>query len=179
MIYPVDAPVILHSMKIADLLQSLTDAKVHFVLVGGFAVQLHGYQRSTFDIDLALAMDDGNLSRFIDVAKRFGLMPVMPVAIDALKNASQIDQWHREKGMLAFALREPQEGGSIVDVLVRPEVPFEKLTSDAVSGELFGRPIRIASIDHLLLMKRIANRPKDLLDIAALEKIKRGVDPNV
>lgn len=166
-------------MKIAELLQSLTDAQVQFVLVGGFAVQLHGFLRSTFDIDLVLAMDDGNLSRFIDVAKRFGLVPVIPVSIDSLRNASQIDQWHREKGMLAFALREPHAGGSLVDVLVRPDVPFEKLVSDAVSAELFGRRIRIASIDNLLLMKRIANRPKDLLDIAALEKIKRGVDPNV
>jgi hypothetical protein len=30
----------------------------------------------------------------------------------------------------------------------------------------------------LLAMKRIANRPKDQLDITALEKIKRGEDPN-
>lgn len=166
-------------MKTADLLQSLSDEKVRFVLIGGFAVQLHGYMRSTFDIDLVLAMDDGNLSRFINVAKRFGLTPVMPIPIDSLRDANQVERWHREKGMLAFALREPQEGGNVVDVLVRPEVPFENLVSDAVAGELFGRPIRIASIEHLLLMKRIANRPKDLLDIAALEKIKRGVDPNV
>jgi hypothetical protein len=180
MVFPgLNTPVTFHSMKIAELLQSLTDEKVQFVLVGGLAVQLHGFLRSTFDIDLVLAMDDANLSRFIDVAKRFSLMPVMPVPIDSLRNPSQIDQWHREKGMLAFALREPQAGGSVVDVLVRPDVPFEKLMSDAVSGELFGRQVRIASIDNLLLMKRIANRPKDLLDIAALEKIKRGVDPNV
>ena len=64
------------------------------------------------------------------------------------------------------------------DAMVRPDVPFEKLVSDAVTAELFGRQIRIASIDNLLLMKRTANRPKVLLDIAALEKIKRGVDPN-
>jgi hypothetical protein len=43
-------------MKIAELLQSLTDAQVDYVLVGGLAVQLHGYMRSTFDIDLVLAM---------------------------------------------------------------------------------------------------------------------------
>ena len=166
-------------MKIAELLQSLTDEDVQFVLVGGLAVQLHGFLRSTFDIDLVLAMDDGNLSRFINVAKRFGLTPAIPVPIDSLRNAGQIDQWHREKGMLAFSLREPQAGGSAVDVLVRPDVSFEKLMLDAVSGELFGRRLRIASIDSLLQMKRVANRPKDLLDIEALEKIKRGVDPNV
>lgn len=35
-----------------------------------------------------------------------------------------------------------------------------------------------AHVEHLLEMKRAANRPKDQLDIAALEKIQRGEDPN-
>ncbi len=166
-------------MKTVELLQSLSDEQVQYVLVGGLAVQLHGFLRSTFDIDLVVAMDDGNLSRFIDVARKYGLAPVIPVPIDALRDAGLIQQWHREKGMLAFSLREPQIGGSVVDVLVHSEVPFEKLMADAVAGELFGRKIWIASIDDLLLMKRVANRPKDQLDIAALEKIKRGEDPNV
>ena len=166
-------------MKTADLLQSLSDQQVQYVLVGGLAVQLHGFLRATFDIDLVLAMNEENLVRFIAVAKQYGLVPVIPVPIDSLRNASQIDQWHREKGMLAFALREPQIGGSVVDVLVRPEVSFEKLRANAVAGELFSRQVWIASIDDLLTMKRIANRPKDQLDVAALEKIKRGEDPNV
>jgi hypothetical protein len=80
--------------------------------------------------------------------------------------------------MLAFALREPQVGGSVVNVLVRPDLSFDRLIANAVMGELFGRRVPIASIDDLLAMKRIANRPKDQLDIAALEKIKRGEDPN-
>lgn len=37
----------------------------------------------------------------------------------------------------------------------------------------------LADENDLLVMKCVANRPKDLLDIAALEKIKRGEDPNV
>jgi hypothetical protein len=165
-------------MKIAELLQALSEGEVQYVLVGGIAVQLHGYMRSTFDIDLVLAMNDENLVRFIDVAKRFGLIPSIPVPIDSLRNASQIEQWHREKGMLAFALREPQVGGGVVDILVRPEVPFEQLMQNAVAGELFAQHVWIASIDDLLKMKRVANRPKDQLDIAALEKIKRGEDPS-
>lgn len=166
-------------MKIAALLQSLSDEHVQYVLIGGLAVQLHGFLRATFDIDLVLAMNDENLARFIAVANRYGLLPAIPVPIDALRNASQIDQWHREKGMLAFSLREPQIGGSVVDVLVRPEVPFDKLAANAVAGELFGRRVQIASIEDLLVMKRSANRPKDQLDIVALEKIQRGEDPNV
>jgi hypothetical protein len=135
--------------------------------------------RSTFDIDLVLAMNDENLSRFIDVAKRFDLAPVIPVSIDSLKDAGQIDQWHREKGMLAFALREPQAGGRVVDVLVRPEISYEKLMENAVESSLSSWKVWIAGIDDLLLMKRVANRPKDRLDISALEKIKRGEDPDV
>lgn len=166
-------------MKIAELLQSLTDAQVHYVLVGGLAVQLHGFLRATFDIDLVLAMNDENLVRFINVAKNYGLQPSIPVPIESLRNAEQIDQWHREKGMLAFSLREPQVGGRVIDVLVRPDVTFDKLEADAAEGELFGRQVLIASIEDLITMKRSANRPKDRLDIEALEKIKRGEDPNV
>jgi hypothetical protein len=165
-------------MKIAELLQALSDEQVQYVLVGGLAVQLHGFLRSTFDIDLVLAMDDANLVRFISLAKRLGLVPAMPVSIDSLRNPVQIDQWFREKGMLAFPLRETQTGGSVVDVIVRPEVPFEKLLTNAAVGEMFGRKVRIASIEDLLVMKRSANRPKDQLDVIALEKIARGEDPN-
>lgn len=165
-------------MKIAELLHSLSEGQVQYVLVGGLAVQLHGFMRSTFDVDLVLAMDDENLARFIAVAKQLGLVPSIPVPIDALRDGRQIEQWHREKGMLAFALREPQIGGGVVDVLVRPEVSFEQLKRNAVVGALFTQQVWIASIDDLLTMKRAANRPKDHLDIAALEKIKRGEDPN-
>lgn len=166
-------------MNATQLLRSLGQAGVDYVLVGGLAVQLHGYMRSTFDIDLVLAMNDENLVRFIDVAAGLGLTPIIPVPIDSLRDADQIDRWHREKGMLAFSLREPQVGGASIDILVRPEIPFEALSERAVKATLFGQKVRIASVGDLVTMKRAAGRPKDLLDIAALEKLERGEDPNV
>lgn len=165
-------------MKIGDFLQCLSDEQIQYVLVGGLAVQLHGFMRATFDIDLVMAMNDENLARFIAVAKRLDLAPSIPVPIESLSDANQIAQWRREKGMLAFSLRESQVGGCVVDVLVDSVVPFAVLKKNAVMGELFGRSIPIASIGDLLEMKRSANRPKDMLDIDALEKIMRGEDPN-
>lgn len=47
-----------------------------------------------------------------------------------------------------------------------------------MEGVLFELKVPIACVDDLLVMKRSANRPKDRLDIEALEKIKRGEDPN-
>jgi hypothetical protein len=165
-------------MKASDLFQALIDGSVDFVLIGGLAVQLHGHMRMTYDIDLVLAMNDENLIRYVEVAKLLGLKPVAPIDINALKDTALIDLWHKEKGMLAFALREPGLTGTVVDVLVRPVVPYERLAEDAFEGEFLGFKIKIASIDHLIEMKRIANRPKDLQDIAALEKMKQGLDPN-
>jgi predicted nucleotidyltransferase len=165
--------------SIPDILCALDDAGVKFVLVGGFAVQLHGFVRATIDLDVALAMDAANLERFIAVARRFGLEPAIPVPLESLADNAKIGQWHREKGMVAFALREPQIGGSVVDVIVRPEVPFDQLLERGVEVDLFGRKIRIAAIDDLVTMKRAAGRPKDRIDIEALEKIQRGEDPHV
>ena len=164
--------------NIPDILKALTHAHVQFVVVGGFAVQLHGFVRSTIDLDLTLAMDDENLSKFITVAKKFDLSPVIPASIESLKNPGLIDNWFQQKGMVAFALREPQPAGAIIDVLVRPVVSFDDLLAQSLSVELFGGEVKIASIDHLVAMKRVASRPKDLIDIDALQRIQRGEDPN-
>ena len=160
------------------IIQALVQEGVSFVLVGGFAVQMHGFLRATYDLDLVLATDEQNLTQFIEVCKRFGLMPVAPVPIESLKNDEQMGRWHKEKGMLAFALREPNISGSVIDVLVRPDVSFERLNAEAQKFNLFNCAVAVASIDHLLEMKRIANRAKDRIDIDALEKIKKGESPD-
>lgn len=166
-------------MKIANLLQSLADYGVDYVLVGGLAVQLHGFLRATVDIDLVIAMNEENLDRFLGVAKGLGLTPVVPVPIDSIKHVAQLEAWRREKGMLAFGLREPEIGGSVIDVLLEPDVPFDRLKDGAVQLRLYDCKLWMASIDDLIEMKRRANRLKDQIDIVALEKIKRGEDPNV
>ena len=50
--------------------------------------------------------------------------------------------------------------------------------SDSQVHYVLAGGLPIALIEDLLAMKRIANRPKDRLDIDALEKILRGEDPN-
>lgn len=45
-------------MGMFDLIKTLSDAEVDYVVVGGLAVVLHGYQRATMDVDVVLAMDE-------------------------------------------------------------------------------------------------------------------------
>ena len=163
-------------MTIADLLTTLADADIDFVIVGGLAMQMHGYGRQTYDVDVALAMNDGNLDKFVSLAAQLKLIPVIPEKLESLKNAQQLDRWHGEKGMVAFALRGP--GDLVLDVLIRPVVVFDVLRANSVTKSFLGRKFRVAELDDLLLMKRAAARPKDLIDIIALEKLKRGENPN-
>ena len=162
-------------MGMYEILSILTGARVDFVLVGGLAVALHGYQRLTMDVDVVLALDDENLSKFIDCAGQANLQPVLPIAIDALRDAEQIDTWHRDKGMLAFSLRGPDSMAVAIDVLVRPVVPYHELRQNAVVKHVGASSIPVASIDDLIRMKTGTGRSKDLLDIDELEKIKRRI----
>lgn len=158
-------------MNMFDLLQLLTDSKVEFVLVGGLAVALQGYQRVTMDVDVVLAMDATNLQRFVSAANTAGLRPTIPVPLDSLAQPELIDQWFREKGMLAFSVRGSETKATVMDVLVRPVVPFVQLKRDATIIKVGSLDIPVASIAHLIEMKSGTGRTKDILDIEELRKI--------
>lgn len=154
-----------------DLLKMLAEAKVEFVLVGGLAVALHGYQRVTMNVDVVLAMDEDNLRKFLSVAKASGLRPTSPVALDALAQPALIEQWYREKGMLAFSLCGAEAMATVLDILVKPVIPFSDLRRDATMVEVGSISIPVASIEHLIVMKTGTGGSKDLIDIEELRKI--------
>lgn len=158
-------------MNMFDLLKMLAEAKVEFVLVGGLAVALHGYQRVTMDVDVVLAMDEENLQRFLAVAKVSGLRPTMPVEIESLTKPELIERWYREKGMLAFSLRGPQAMATVIDILIKPVIQFADLRHEATMVDVGTISIPVASIEHLIAMKTGTGRSKDLIDIEELRKI--------
>ena len=161
-------------MVMFDLIKMLADGDVDFVLVGGLAVALHGYPRLTMDVDVVLAMDDKNLRRFIDGARAAGLQPTIPVPIESLAQPELIEQWHREKGRLAFSLRSPEAQATVIDILVRPVVPYAALRDAAVLIDAGPYRIPVASIDHLIAMKTGTGRGKDAIDVEALTKLRNG-----
>ncbi len=76
--------------------------------------------------------------------------------------------------MLAFGLRKPEGTATIIDVLIRPVVPYAELRRDAVSVAVGPLNIPVASIDHLIAMKTGTGRGKDAVDIEELQKLKAG-----
>lgn len=158
-------------MKMFDLLRMLAKSEVDFVLVGGLAVALRGYARFTVDVDVALAMDAGNLRRFVDTAKQAGLSPSIPVPMESLTQREFIEQWFREKGMLAFSLRTADTVPLVLDVLVKLVVPYGELRREATLMDIGDMQIAVAGVEHLIAMKTGTGRGKDAIDIEELRKI--------
>jgi hypothetical protein len=58
-----------------DHFRALEAHKVRYLLVGGLALNIHGVERATMDVDLMLALDPDNTLAFVDVAKQLGMQP--------------------------------------------------------------------------------------------------------
>jgi predicted nucleotidyltransferase len=79
----------------------------------------------------------------------------------------------REKHRRAFSLIDPANPMRVVDLLLEYPVPFEELWAHSREVSIQATRIRIASVDHLIALKRQAGRPQDFADIEQLEVIRQ------
>ena len=156
-----------------DLFRTLQEERVDYVVVGGLAINLHGVERATMDVDLVLAMDDANLRRFLSAADRLKLKPILPVSIEALRDAKQLDAWAREKRLIAFSLHSASPNLPTVDIIVRPAVPFNAMHRNRIEKDIGGVRFNLASIDDLIKLKTGTGRKQDASDIEALKIVAR------
>jgi predicted nucleotidyltransferase len=155
------------------IFQALNAAGVRYVVVGGLATVLHGYARLTADVDLAVDLAPEEASRVIQTLGAVGFRPQAPVDPKTFADRTTREQWVREKHMRAFSLIDPSNPMRVVDLLLEQAVPFEELWAHSQEVSIQGTRIRIASIEHLIKLKRQAGRPQDLTDIEQLEIIRQ------
>jgi hypothetical protein len=62
-----------------DLLRALTAAEVRFLIVGAYALGVHGRPRATKDIDVCVEASVPNARRVIEASREFGA-PLMGLA---------------------------------------------------------------------------------------------------
>ncbi|MGH8802329.1 MAG: hypothetical protein ACREX6_08560, partial [Casimicrobiaceae bacterium] len=87
-----------------DLFSALERSGVRYVIVGGLALNLHGVERATMDVDLAMALDAANWLSAIDVFRALQMTPIAPVTLEQASNPEQLRDWKRDRHMLAFGL---------------------------------------------------------------------------
>jgi hypothetical protein len=155
------------------ILRALNERDVRCVVVGGVAVVLHGYARLTADLDLAVDLESDQARAAMEVLSSIGLTPTAPVDPIDFADPEIRALWVRDKGMKVFSMRDPGDPMRVVDVFVENPVAFEDLWARAVVMRLGETPVRVASIDDLVAMKRAVGRPQDMSDVEALEEIQR------
>lgn len=148
------------------LIEELTESGVRFVLIGAFAVGVHGFVRATQDLDIVPDPARDNLERLAVVLRQLGARQI-GVDTDSLPNQPTDPAGLAEGGSFQLATAHGQ-----LDLLQQSGVipSYEELSEDAIEIEWRGRQIRVCSLRRLLEMKRAAGRPRDLLDIEALEQ---------
>lgn len=156
-----------------SIFQILNTAGVRYVVVGGLATVLHGYARLTADVDLAVDLAPEEATKMIRTLVAKGFRPQVPVPPEAFADPDAREVWLRDKHMLAFSLVDQVNPMRVVDLLLKPDVPFEELLARSEEVVLNSTTVRIASIDDLIALKRHAGRPQDLADIEQLEAIRR------
>ena len=125
---------------------------------------------------MVLALDAGNLARFLKVAHALELNPSLPIKIEALCDSAQLDEWVREKHMIAFALRSPSPTAPTIDIIVRPKVSFADMYSHRVEKALEEVTVQLASIDDLILLKTGTGRLRDEYDVRILTELRKPAD---
>lgn len=137
------------------LLTPLIRHGVDFVMVGGMAGLSHGSSYPSYDLDVVYARDRDNIARLVDALREIdvrlrGAPADLPFLLDVktIENGSNFTfiTPHGDFDILGHADGMPS---------------YDELRSEASLRDILGLEVRVASIDHLISMKRAANRPKD------------------
>jgi hypothetical protein len=132
-----------------SIFAALQAAGTRYVVVGGVAVNLHGYQRFTKDLDLVIELVPERALKALEALQAIGYRPNVPVKLSDFADPAVREAWIRDKGMLVFQMYNAQARMSI-DIFVKYPLDFEELWSQGMQVELATAAPRIASIDHLI-----------------------------
>jgi hypothetical protein len=152
------------------LLRALHERGIEHIVVGGFAVNAHGFIRVTKDLDMVPDPGQRNLGRLAEMLRDLNAsildtdnftveeMPADPTHTSDLEMGGN------------FCLLTDLGRLDVMQWLTGLETDdlYGKLRPDAVEGSVDDIPVRVCSLEHLRAMKRAAGRPQDLEDLKRL-----------
>jgi hypothetical protein len=145
-----------------DMLRVLSAEKVKYLLVGAYAMAVHGYPRSTLDIDFWVQQSPKNADAVMRALHRFGA-PLQDLTPEDLQRDGTVFQ-------VGIAPRR-------IDIITEATgLEFEEAYERSQPITIEGIEVRIPSIADLIRNKRATGRTKDLADAEALEALKSSAN---
>jgi hypothetical protein len=155
-----------------EILRALARAKIEFIVAGGVACVLHGVERVTMDVDLALLMTPDNWGGFLKVMRALKLTPRVPISPESLLDAGVVRMILEEKHALVFSFVDVDRPIRHVDIFLRPDLSYDSLLPDADWISLGDYSVRVVNQRRLLQLKLGIHPPrsKDAMDIEFLRQ---------
>ncbi len=142
------------SQDFREFIESLNNNQVRYLVVGGYAVALHGYPRYTKDIDIWIEMSPDNAANVVKALDQFGFGSLGLQAADFLV-PDQIVQFGN-----------PPSRIELFNTL--PGVDFATCYPRRIRTEIDGVQVNFIDLDSLKRNKRAAGRLQDLADLENL-----------
>ena len=141
-----------------EMLQFLADEKAKFLLVGAYALAVHGYPRATMDIDIWVMPSTENAQAVLRALDRFGA-PLHGLTAADLQKDDTIFQ-------IGVAPRR-------IDIITGASgLVFTEAFAHSSVIDIEGLDVHIPSLDDLIRNKKASGRTKDLADVEALETLR-------
>jgi predicted nucleotidyltransferase len=139
-----------------DFIKSFNDNGVKYILVGGYSVILHGYSRTTGDMDIWVERTAENYKKITMAFLEFG-MPIFDMTENSFLNNKALD---------VFSFGRPP---SSIDIMVEVKgLNFDESYKHAVYFEEDGLVIRTIFLSDLINAKKASGRAKDINDLENL-----------
>jgi hypothetical protein len=139
-----------------EFVELLNDHNVHYLIIGGYAVAVHGHPRYTKDLDIWIEPTPENAAKLIQALDQFGMESLGLKAEDFL-DPDQVIQ-----------LGYPPNR---IDLLTSVSgVKFDECYRDRVKITVNGIAIDFIDLENLRKNKKATGRHQDLADLENLEE---------
>jgi predicted nucleotidyltransferase len=148
------------TQQIIDIWKYFYQFNVNYITIGGFAVNMHGYNRSTGDIDIYLEDTKANRRNLRSAFIEIGLGD-----LEAIETMQFVAGWTE------FSLNEGFRLDIMTSIKGLENKTFKELFDVAKIVEIEGIPVKFIDYENLIIAKKATNRLKDQLDIEELSKL--------
>jgi predicted nucleotidyltransferase len=146
-----------------EIFKTFNNNGIHYIIVGGIAVNLYGIPRMTYDIDILLYLEETNTKRFVEQMIQWDFKPKIPVKPMDIIDVNKRSDCIKNKSMKAFCLANPDWAISKIDIIIDSPINYEEAITRAKFVTINGIKLPIISIDDLITMKQVSMRDQDIV----------------